>query len=449
MNSKMKRMSALVIMLSCTMSSNILMAQAPGYEQGRAIGQQIIGGLFKKKNKSEKSDKKSKKDKSKRESETTNPDDNMSSNMQPSTLKKGEGDVELVVVGEGATKELATTSALRSALEQTYGTLVSSNTTILDDKLIQDEIVSISTGVVKSYAYQSVSHVDGLCVVVLKCIISPQKLVTYVKQKGDASVEISGASFAANVKLKKLNYKNAEIALDNIRAAQYAMLPKCLDYKLRTAELEELWGYVTQSISVSVTFNENTKKLVDLEKEWGRIRDEFQINRDYKEHFVIHKILDIIFSQIRFHDNLADYWFEKENKTPFEIAKLVDDNRHNSFLSFCVSLTDESYDGQPCGRCKKEIFVIKSNSNRKDNPKPMRFILDYTYPSIFNYFSKEEIKNHSNWKEPYLITRNAGRHYFEWSYLKPGLRFCTLGFKNFYTLEEAEHVTGLEFIVNK
>ena len=64
-------------------------------------------------------------------------------------------DVELVVTGDGATKQEATLYALRSALEQVYGTMVSSNTKILNDELVKDEIVSISTGIVKKYTYLS------------------------------------------------------------------------------------------------------------------------------------------------------------------------------------------------------------------------------------------------------------------------------------------------------
>lgn len=49
-------------------------------------------------------------------------------------------EVTLVVNGEGSTKEEATHVALRSAIEQAFGTFVSANTTILNDELVKDEI---------------------------------------------------------------------------------------------------------------------------------------------------------------------------------------------------------------------------------------------------------------------------------------------------------------------
>ena len=59
--------------------------------------------------------------------------------------------VTLTVVGSGKTIEEAKTNALRSAIEQAYGVFVSSNTEILNDELIKDEIVSISSGNIKEF----------------------------------------------------------------------------------------------------------------------------------------------------------------------------------------------------------------------------------------------------------------------------------------------------------
>ena len=60
-------------------------------------------------------------------------------------------EVTLTVIGTGVNEEQATLQALRSAIEQSFGTFVSANTTILNDKLVQDEIVSVSRGNVKEY----------------------------------------------------------------------------------------------------------------------------------------------------------------------------------------------------------------------------------------------------------------------------------------------------------
>lgn len=60
-------------------------------------------------------------------------------------------EVTLTVSSDGSTKEEATKNALRSAIEQAYGVFVSANTTILNDELVKDEIVTVSNGSIKDY----------------------------------------------------------------------------------------------------------------------------------------------------------------------------------------------------------------------------------------------------------------------------------------------------------
>ena len=55
-------------------------------------------------------------------------------------------DVILTVSADGETKDEAIKMALRSAIEQAYGTFVSANTMLLNDELVKDEIVTISSG---------------------------------------------------------------------------------------------------------------------------------------------------------------------------------------------------------------------------------------------------------------------------------------------------------------
>ena len=97
--------------------------------------------------------------------------------ISPSISDNTSDDVELVVTGDGPTKEKATLSALRSALEQVYGTMVSSNTKILNDELVKDEIVSISTGIVKKYTYLSEKEVGGRFYVVVKALVNKKGLL--------------------------------------------------------------------------------------------------------------------------------------------------------------------------------------------------------------------------------------------------------------------------------
>ena len=129
---------------------------------------------------------------------------------------QGVEEVTLVVSGDGATKEEATHIALRSAIEQAYGTFVSANTAILNDSLVKDEIVTVSSGNIQNYtelAYMQLEN--GKSYVSLQATVSLTKLVKYAQSKG-AECEFAGATFGANVKLYEFNKANSKTALQNV-----------------------------------------------------------------------------------------------------------------------------------------------------------------------------------------------------------------------------------------
>ncbi len=68
-------------------------------------------------------------------------------------------DVTIVVSSKGNNEEEAKAQALRSAVEQAFGTFVSSRTEILNDELVQDQIVSLSTVNIKKY--EAITYSSG------------------------------------------------------------------------------------------------------------------------------------------------------------------------------------------------------------------------------------------------------------------------------------------------
>lgn len=132
---------------------------------------------------------------------------------KPSNPKE---DITLVVSGTAENQQEATLVALRSALEQTYGTFVSSNTNILNDEVISDEIVSVSKGNVKKYEVIDVRQInDGTCSVTLNVTICLSKLVSYANSKGVVA-EFDGNSFATDMKIMELREKNTLTAFKHM-----------------------------------------------------------------------------------------------------------------------------------------------------------------------------------------------------------------------------------------
>lgn len=177
----------------------------------------------------------------------------------------------LTVSGSGENEEKATLVALRSAIEQTYGTFVSANTDILNDELIKDEVVSISAGNIKSYKKLSTVTLDnGHILVTLSATVSIGKLVNYAQNKG-ATTEFAGATLAMNIKLMKLREKNALEALCNMWQTVSELSKNAFDYKIEIGQpilcYRTLWK---EDVSWKKPYGyENYKKGIKIKGENG------------------------------------------------------------------------------------------------------------------------------------------------------------------------------------
>lgn len=171
--------------------------------------------------------------------------------------------VTLITTGTGSTKEEATKNALRDALEQTYGTFVSANTLVINDKLIKDEIVSISSGnIVK---YEVVSFIDSKpMIVTVEAVVSISNLITYAQNKG-MEAELAGNTFAMNMKLEELNRKNQYIAVKNF-VKQIELTPyNIFDFGINVNEPKRVGeNSVDVNISIKTKANKNALLLYDL-----------------------------------------------------------------------------------------------------------------------------------------------------------------------------------------
>ena len=150
----------------------------------------------------------------------------------------------ITVIGTGIDEERATLQALRSAIEQTFGAFVSANTTILNDSLIQDEIVSVSTGNVKKYEKIAVATMpNGHVSVSLTATVSVNKLISFVESKG-VKAEFSGSMYAANIKLFRLKIQSIQKAYELMIQQMEHMAKNMFDFQFKMSEQpkrDELW----------------------------------------------------------------------------------------------------------------------------------------------------------------------------------------------------------------
>lgn len=147
-----------------------------------------------------------------------------------------QNDVSLVVSGEGKDKNEATFNALRSAVEQVCGTFISTNTTILDDRLVSDEVVSLSSGNIKNFEYVTESMLpNGSTLVTLQAVVSVDHLTSFCESKG-MTAELKGAAFAMNIKKMEFDKIAEEKAVENLCKQLESMFPTLFDYEIEVDE---------------------------------------------------------------------------------------------------------------------------------------------------------------------------------------------------------------------
>jgi len=169
--------------------------------------------------------------------------------------------VTLVVSGNGVTKEEATQNALRSAIEQSYGTFVSANTKVLNDEMIKDEIATVSSGNIISFKELSITQMpSGLYDASIQATVSIDQLTKFAQSKG-MQAELAGATFVMNMKMRELNKKNEISAIEHMmnKITEIGKNGLC-DYNLEIDEPRQI-DNSKYAVKVKINFieNNNTK----------------------------------------------------------------------------------------------------------------------------------------------------------------------------------------------
>jgi len=127
-------------------------------------------------------------------------------------------EVSINVSSTGITEEAAKSSALRLAIEQAFGTFVSSRSEILNDSLVEDQIVSISNGNIKKFEVLSSLYLadQKVYLVTVNATVSLDKLASFVQSKGYNDVSFDGGGFAMNLKIQRFNESSEKTAIINL-----------------------------------------------------------------------------------------------------------------------------------------------------------------------------------------------------------------------------------------
>lgn len=103
-----------------------------------------------------------------------------------SVSSQAQNSINIIASGTAFTKEKATFSALRNALEKGAGVYISSKTVIQNDQLVFDEISSLANGTISKYDVIESNFSDKLreYQVTVNATIEVGKFISLIKSKG-------------------------------------------------------------------------------------------------------------------------------------------------------------------------------------------------------------------------------------------------------------------------
>ena len=142
-------------------------------------------------------------------------------NFTMASFAEGEGQVvDVVATGHGATVREATKAALRSAVEAVVGTMVDATTLVENDKLIEEEILSYSAGMIASTKIigEPKKSSDGIYSVKVKASVKKGSLQEKLRGASTVNVALDGADLFARMTAAKDNLADAEAMIKSVLA---------------------------------------------------------------------------------------------------------------------------------------------------------------------------------------------------------------------------------------
>ena len=284
-----------------------------------------------------------------------------------------ESGLSLVVTGQGQTLLEAKQNAIRSAIEQAYGAFISTKTEIFNDKIVSDEMTSISSGNIKSFEIISESQqLDSIYAVILKVIVSVDKLTSFVQSKG-YSVEVKGSLFALNIKQQILN-EEAEIkTINSLVNLLHEPMQQAFDYKIKSSSpksLDENNKEWTIPLEISIFSNKNIvscnklllNTLLSISLSKNDVNDYEKLNKANYPILLLHdNIIDTIFlrkleSVALLHDYTNKWLFYLRNFKILSNIGDVDDRYFNCIINYIVKEKEKKFDDYGNFIKQDEIF---------------------------------------------------------------------------------------------
>ncbi len=374
--------------------------------------------------------------------------------------------VEAITIGSGNTIENAKFNALRSALEQVSGSYLSANTLVINDKLISDNITSITSGSIETYEIIEQLEKGNLFYLTIKSIISPKKFSEFVSGKTGSSIAIKGGIYAANIKQLNFNEESELKAIKLLSDLYSDLLYNSIFYELEASSpIEEKFidpnnndgeHFITyQKLPIVVTMRfsnfidsanvyfKNNLKLISLSE--SKVDNLKKINRevfpiciDNVDYFFQNK--ESLLNVLKYEKGMYDVDYinsftiddgVNKYKRLINLNSLDNHSRHSVWNNFRGYL-----------KFKSEVINLKYIERREwDTGRIKGFNSEY---HNYDYESGFEHLMWTNFNKYFYKNSKAGNCIQLWN----SYTFWPIKLNGYYTLEELEKINEIKILKN-
>ncbi|MCF8352163.1 MAG: hypothetical protein K9H15_13435 [Bacteroidales bacterium] len=160
------------------------------------------------------------------------PSDVETTDIEGEKLVAGEGEKKVITSAYGETPEKALENALRNAVEEAVGALVSSETIIENDDIVKDEVLSYSKGFIKTYKKLSEEKDDGDYKVSVVAIITQKQLIEKLEATGVKVEYQTSGMFAQLQAWDKMKREEFEMAKRILTVDMDKKFPVAYDFQV-------------------------------------------------------------------------------------------------------------------------------------------------------------------------------------------------------------------------
>jgi hypothetical protein len=165
--------------------------------------------------------------------------------LLPLSIYSGSNNTELTIVATGIanTFEKSKELALRIALEQAYGTYVSSKTELVNDQISIDKISTLTNGMIKSYeVLASKELTDNKYSTTLKVEVSLKKINEPITSKQTdeniVAIDVNSQALETNLKQQSINEESEIEIVKNMIEVAHDLMQQSFEYKIRSTILK-------------------------------------------------------------------------------------------------------------------------------------------------------------------------------------------------------------------